>query len=1303
MHRWSHRLDLAHFVRSALGLALASAASLCSAQVVLDGTLGPAGALAGPDFAIGAHLGRQMGSNLFHSFSTFNIGTGQSAVFTGPASVQNIMARVTGGTASTIDGRLRSEISAANLYLLNPAGVVFGPNATLDVSGSFHASTADYLRLADGGRFAASAPATSVLSVAPPAAFGFLSSTPGRIELNGTRLTSAPGETLSLIGGDILARSSASQAGHGTRLTARGGSLNVVSVGSPGEVVPGAPDLGTADFARLGAVDLLSDTTLDVAAAQDAGRIVIRGDRVNVSGARLDAWSYGDGRGGEINIAARDTLTIGGSASDTAGHTFPSRLLTVTQGALDGGGITLSADTLVVTDQALLQSTTLGAGGSGPVAISARDVTVKGAALVNSDTRGSGRAGDVVIEASGMLSVTGAARIQNVSSGAGNAGDITFTAEHISVDGESAVQNQALAGGDAGALTASADSITLEGASRMLGHTHGAGRGAPISLNAREVSIRDGSWVGADTSGEGRGGDVTINAREHLTIEASHVTASRHAGGEGGRIALEAGAFVLDRGAQVSAVALPGSTARGGDIDVDAQTVLLAGGSAILSRSDSAQGAGRIGIRAPDVAIIGGAGMHVQSAGDGAGAPLVIETARLTLQDGGWVASESGRVENGVVHAGRGDGGPIIVTASEAVVAAGATSGLVTVTRGEGNAGALHVVTPSLTLADSAAIVSHTAGGGSGGAIALEAGALSLAGGSIENSSAPTSAGGGATGSTGTISIIAAGTATLTGSARVSSHTLGAGNGGRIHIAADVLELRDDAFISSQSFASGSAGPIEIDVRLLAASGIGGTPAIGTRAYASGRAGDITIAASEALTLSDAGIQSATRGSGDAGNITIVAPVMLVSGGAVETLTLAAGHAGTVAVMSERLELASGARLASASGGMNTDTGEIEVGAGAAGDVIVDASESVSMRGQGASGHASGLYSQTLGTGAPGRVLVTTPQLVLLEGARISAGTADRGDIGTVELDVQSLSLAGASAIVGAGALIIFIDGGSGSGITIEATLNATMMDALLAMGPPPEGSSSPGMLTLTANTIVIFKDDALAWSSAAHGDPATTTLATSDATISATASSASAVSALAVAAGNIVLSAPRAVHPRDDAVTAVLTEHAHVPLITLGHAVVTLPAGPALPAADAIASPDITPAPVTPLPAPDPIPDGGTVGGLDASGSSPERLPSNLTRFSVFGLELPHTRASVELEGGAAQFLDASRLLAQACGAREAHGNQSSFVVRGQGGLPRQPGEGLLASFLDLESDRSWPATRNSAMPTLALKCGRS
>src|SRR4051794_37992768 len=195
------------------------------AQIVTDGSVGPKVSLHGGQIDIGAELGSRRGDNLFHSFERFGIATGQSATFTGPGDIKNVISRVSGGEISNIDGKLTSSIGQADLYFLNPAGVMFGPNARLDVPGSFHVSTAHELRFADGASFSALDKTGSGLTVAPPEAFGFLDRTPGRIRVDQSELRLNAGKALSLVGGDLDFAGGAS----GT-LSAPGGTVTLTSL-----------------------------------------------------------------------------------------------------------------------------------------------------------------------------------------------------------------------------------------------------------------------------------------------------------------------------------------------------------------------------------------------------------------------------------------------------------------------------------------------------------------------------------------------------------------------------------------------------------------------------------------------------------------------------------------------------------------------------------------------------------------------------------------------------------------------------------------------------------------------------------------------------------------------------------------------------------------------------------------------------------------------------------------------------------------------------------------------------------------
>ncbi len=162
------------------------------AGIKLDGTLGPsAAALAGPTYNITQNLGKLSGGNLFFSFEYFNVATGETALFTTTSTgINNVISRVTGGYASTIDGTLALQAAsgAPNFFLINPSGVTFTSNAAIDVTAAFYVSTANYLKFSDGNFYVDPAK-MSTLSVAAPEAFGFLGTTRAPVNIQGANLS----------------------------------------------------------------------------------------------------------------------------------------------------------------------------------------------------------------------------------------------------------------------------------------------------------------------------------------------------------------------------------------------------------------------------------------------------------------------------------------------------------------------------------------------------------------------------------------------------------------------------------------------------------------------------------------------------------------------------------------------------------------------------------------------------------------------------------------------------------------------------------------------------------------------------------------------------------------------------------------------------------------------------------------------------------------------------------------------------------------------------------------------------------
>ncbi len=163
--------------------------------------------------------GTQAGSNLFHSFQQFGLNAGQIANFLSNPAIANILGRVTGGDASIINGQIRVTGSTANLYLMNPAGIVFGANASLNVPGSFTATTAngigignDWFNAAGNNNYAA--------LIGRPNSFAFLGTQPGAI-INAGNLAVGTGQSLTLLGGTVI--------NTGT-LTAPGGTITIAAV-----------------------------------------------------------------------------------------------------------------------------------------------------------------------------------------------------------------------------------------------------------------------------------------------------------------------------------------------------------------------------------------------------------------------------------------------------------------------------------------------------------------------------------------------------------------------------------------------------------------------------------------------------------------------------------------------------------------------------------------------------------------------------------------------------------------------------------------------------------------------------------------------------------------------------------------------------------------------------------------------------------------------------------------------------------------------------------------------------------------
>jgi filamentous hemagglutinin family protein len=611
-------------------------------SIVLDGSLGTSGPLTGPNYIIPASVGKQMGPNLFQSFSQFNLTSSESATFTGTGSVgaiDNIIARVTGGSASSIDGTINSTIPGANLFLLNPAGVMFGANAKVNISGSFVAGTPDYVKFTDGYKFSTSLGGNDNLTSAPVSAFGFLSSTPSAITATGSQITMQNGTGLHLIGGDVTLNDAT--------LLAPAGAMTIFSAASSGEVPfslasPGS-GFSTATVTKYGSISLTNQAQFAIDGA-GGGSVVIRGGKLTVNNSFITSGNSGLVTGGNISVQA-DQLTInngGFIATESFANAMAGGINVNVAGNLDidgsgsqistdtgqstlapGGPVTVNAGGAIDLNSGEIAANTNSSGNAGTVTVTGQSMSMEGVSRVSSisagvgnagtvnltlngpltmsdtagivaDTYGPGKGGDVVVQA-GQVAMSGQTLISANTLSSGNGGNINLQTGSLSIQGTGTeppnslgIVAQAFSSGDAGTINVTAGNLSLDGGAVISSSSFGAGNGGSVLVNSAQAELFNESLISASAEFS-NGGSVQIDAGDSLQMfNGSSVSTS--AGKNGGDITLEIGQLFYLYNSNVQAFAgvssVPGQQVggRGGNILIDPEFVVL--GNSFISAND---------------------------------------------------------------------------------------------------------------------------------------------------------------------------------------------------------------------------------------------------------------------------------------------------------------------------------------------------------------------------------------------------------------------------------------------------------------------------------------------------------------------------------------------------------------------------------------------------------------------------------------------------------------------------------------------------------------------------------------------
>jgi filamentous hemagglutinin family protein len=491
--------------------------------------------------------GAVRGVNLFHSFETFNISEGQGVYFNNPIGIERIISRVTGSSPSNIFGTLGVIGGTADLFLLNPNGIIFGPNASLDLKGSFLATTASSYIFEDVEYSAIEPSSSTLLSMSIPIGLKVRNNAGTIVNQSEAvdpiselpvGLQVQPGKTLALVGGDILMK--------GGFLTAPEGRIEVGSISGDGIVSISGENWvlgyeGIKDWA-FGDIKLLRKSLI-ISAANNGSDIILQGRNIIIaSGSGLFSSVESGSKPSLIKITATNSFKLVGNSS----------LVTSTIGKGVGGDVLINAKKVFLKDGSYIQSassfigSTNASGTAGNVSISSHQVEISGGAYINASTIGSGKGGSIKISASDYVNIFGISPKTEIQSGlytisetgaSGQAGSITLNTPFLRVADGATINVASFGTGAAGMLNINANSILLENNGSLSAET--TGEAGDITLNAENIILRDHSTISTNATGTANGGNITINTEVLLGLENSDIVANASEG-SGGQVNITA-------------------------------------------------------------------------------------------------------------------------------------------------------------------------------------------------------------------------------------------------------------------------------------------------------------------------------------------------------------------------------------------------------------------------------------------------------------------------------------------------------------------------------------------------------------------------------------------------------------------------------------------------------------------------------------------------------------------------------------------------------------------------------------------
>ncbi len=921
-------------IRTIIYLNIVIATAVSAQEIVGDNTLPNNSTVTVNGMVQRIDGGTEAGNNLLHSFSKFNVSTGYSAYFNNSSTIENIFTRVTGADLSNIDGLIKAN-GEANLFLLNPNGIVFGANAQLELGGSFFATTAERIIFDDGNFFSVEEPnqIPPLLTINVPLGLQFNQS-PGNIQVQESNLRVTSQQNLTLVGGNITI--------DGGKLLAEDGKVGLTGLAEAGLINLQENSLRLPQEVERGNLTLDNGAVVEVR-GENGGGINIQVNNLDIAnGAKLQGRIIsGSTENNRLDVMAGDiTVDALGEINLTSG----GRIISVTGGRGKGGNILLEAGEINIsgfTEDGLFSgilshSETDNSGEGGKITINSPEGTVElgNRGFIAAVTDSSSDSGSIEVNSNNLVIESGG-QIITATSNSGNAGDITINAETITMGGSS---EDFLVSPFTDVEVFNLDELAFSTDFNSEIEDSGPGGIPYVSIQRNPTEIVSGNTILGTATEQYDYYSFTVtkaNSRGIFDID----------GGDGyedipGSLDTEIAIFNLatgeiiginddsniENGREGSIVrqdsyidttfAEPGTYVLGvGEFDTVPSSLNLLSGDKVdpgdtyrLQISLQNQG---VEISIPTNTINpdnfnpnygASSGLVSLTEGEGNTGKLTLNTDNLLLEPGGSITATT---------SGMGSGRDTTLNVTDTVAMNNAT--VANITRGTGNAGSIIINSSQVNLENRSSLDTSNFGQGNAGEIIINADNVNLLTATRLNSSTYVE------GDAGIISINATDTITLDGEldgdvtviASLVAGPSAVGNSGGIEINTGSLLLSNGAFFNTTTYGTGNAGIIEIrasDRVVLdgtSSNGRGSNLTSRVRGTGRGNGGGIKIA-TDFLAVTNRGLLSSeTQGVGDAGNIDIEAREIYLNDGTIASSVGAAavGDGGGIIIASDKIKV----------------------------------------------------------------------------------------------------------------------------------------------------------------------------------------------------------------------------------------------------------------------------------------------------------------------------------------------------------------------------------------------------------------